>query len=120
MPRCPNGSRRNPKTGVCESKSKSNSKSKSKSKSKSPSKTRKSRAQVGVAIPGHRIPPMMKFQKSLYGDRFTEEQYAMMEKQLRALRFKRSDVNADPGFWSGKIITLDSAERYAIPESKLY
>jgi hypothetical protein len=62
----------------------------------------------------------MKFQRRLYGDRFTEEQYAMMERQLRGLRFKRSDVNADPGFWSEKIITLDSAERYAIPESKLF
>jgi len=46
--------------------------------------------------------------------------FAIMEKQLRALRFKRSDVNADPGFWSEKVITFDNAERHAIPESKLY
>jgi hypothetical protein len=71
-------------------------------------------------MPAHRIPPIMKFQRRLYGDRITEEGFAIMEKQLRAFRFKRSDVNADPGFWSEKVITFDSAERYAIPESKLF
>lgn len=118
MPRCPKGSRKNPKTGVCESKSKS--KSKSKSRSPSPAKTRKSRAPVGVGIPKHRIPPMMKFQRRLYGDRFTEEEYANMQKHLEGMRFKHSVVNADPGFWTSTVITVSSAEQYAIPESKLY
>lgn len=118
MPRCPNGSRKNPKTGVCESKSKYKSKSKSKSPPKQ--KTRKSRAQAGVAMPAHRIKPIMAFERRFYGDRITEEGFATMEKQLKAFRFKKSDVNADPGFWSSTVITFDTAERYAIPESKLY
>jgi len=114
MPRCPKGSRKNPKTGVCESKSKSKSKSKS-----PPAATRKNKAVSGVAIPKHRIAPMMKFQRRLYGDRFTEEQYVKMQQHLEGLRFKRSDVNADPGFWTSTVITFDSADRYAIPESKM-
>ena len=114
MPRCPNGSRKNPKTGVCESKSKS------KSKSPSPPKTRKNKAVSGVAIPKHRIAPMMKFHRNMFGDRFTEKEYSDRQKNLEGLRFKRSDVNADPGFWSNTVITLTGAERYAIPETNRY
>jgi hypothetical protein len=113
MPRCPKGSRKNPNTGVCESKSKSKSKS-------PPAATRKNKAVSGVKIPKHRIAFMMKFQRDVYGDGFSEEQYAQFQKNLESFRFKRSDVNADPGFWSNTVITYEGAQTHAIPESRLF
>jgi hypothetical protein len=61
----------------------------------------------------------MTFERRFYGGLISEEGFAFMEKMLKAFRFKKSDVNADAGFWSEKVITFASAEQYAIPESKL-
>lgn len=94
MPRCPNGSRKNPKTGVCESKSKS--------KSKSPDKTRKNKSVSGVAMPAHRIPPIMNFQRRLYGDRITEEGVCYYGKAVARIAFQAQRRERRPRVLVGK------------------
>ncbi len=99
--------------------SKSKSKSRSKSRSKSPPKTRKSRSQAGVAMPKHRIAEIIAHEKRMYTG-YPEEYFIAKRMNLESFRFKRSDVNADSGFWSSTVITYSGANQMAIPSSKLF
>ena len=123
MPRCKNGTRKNPKTGICEPHSiVRDPKSKSKSKSKSPpAATRKTKGVSGVAMPKHRIKYIVESQVEFYKHfkrDLTETQISNMKIALENFRYKRSDVTHD--FWSDTVITYESARQYAIPASRLF
>jgi hypothetical protein len=110
-PRCPNGTRRNKKTGNCESKSKSISRSKSNSRTK---KTMKKEL-LGKKMPEAQIQRIMKEAKWQYikkpRTKEEEEEFEKKEKALKELRFDR-DLNL------AKIYSLNTAYENATNATK--
>jgi len=93
-PRCPNGTRRNKKSGRCEAaaaKTKTQKKTQTKTQSKTKPKTIKN-CKKGVSMPQHRIRDIIAFEKlvdNASGLTKNPEYYEIMEKNLQNFCFSK-------------------------------